>query len=67
MDYNTFTVEHFLTNLQTEILDLRVIVSNLYNPRAEKQSELFDRYEEILSRKTNDYMAMKLAFQHTVA
>ena len=59
MNTKTFTIEQYLSRLQLEIIELRQVVSGLYQAGSTRQSEVFTRYEELLNRKCNDYCQLR--------
>lgn len=63
MTAKTLAAEEYLCQLELEILQLREVVSGLYQAGADRQSAVFYRYETLLSKKCDTYQNLRQAME----
>lgn len=56
--------EEYLCQLQLEILQLREVVSGLYRPTKDQQSDVFYQYEALLGQKCTEYQNLIQALEY---
>ena len=63
MTAKTLAAEEYLCQLELEILQLREVVSGLYQAGQDRQSTVFYRYESLLNQKCDAYQDLRQAME----
>lgn len=63
MTTKSLAAEEYLCQKELEILQLRTIVSGLYQAGKSRQNDVFYRYETLLNQKCTDYQQLTAALR----